>query len=156
MNLDKINTWLSLLANFGVLVGVLFLVLEMQQNSQLMRSQTRDSLAEKNVEWRYAIAGNMETAQLFADGPRIMGDPQFDAEYFALASLYDARLRIWENELYQYQQGLYDEGEFRARLDSWKYNFRNKPDIAIFWEIRRGSYSQEFTDLIDSVIAETE
>jgi len=32
MNSGKLNDWLGLLANVGVVVGIIFLVLELQQN----------------------------------------------------------------------------------------------------------------------------
>jgi hypothetical protein len=33
MNLDKLNRWLSLLANLGVLVGLIFLIAELNQSN---------------------------------------------------------------------------------------------------------------------------
>ena len=41
MDSDKINRWLTLGANLGVLVGIVFLVLEMRQNSAIATAQVR-------------------------------------------------------------------------------------------------------------------
>jgi hypothetical protein len=38
MNLGRVNQWLTLLANFGVLGGIIFLALEIQQNTTAVRS----------------------------------------------------------------------------------------------------------------------
>ena len=46
MNSEKLSNWLGVLANFGVLVGILFLVLEMRQNQELMQVQIQQSRAE--------------------------------------------------------------------------------------------------------------
>lgn len=35
MNLDKLNDWLTLLANLGVLVGLIFLILELNQSNRI-------------------------------------------------------------------------------------------------------------------------
>jgi hypothetical protein len=35
MNLDKLNQWLSLLANLGVLVGLVFLIAELNQANRI-------------------------------------------------------------------------------------------------------------------------
>jgi hypothetical protein len=35
MNLERINHWLALAANLGVLIGVIFLAVEMRQNSAI-------------------------------------------------------------------------------------------------------------------------
>ncbi len=41
---EKINHWLTLLANLGVLVGIGFLVYEIRQNTHAIQSQTRATL----------------------------------------------------------------------------------------------------------------
>ena len=38
MNLRKVNEWLTLLANFGVIAGLIFLGLEIQQNTVAVRA----------------------------------------------------------------------------------------------------------------------
>ena len=35
MNLDKLNQWLSLMANLGVLVGLIFLIVELNQSNRI-------------------------------------------------------------------------------------------------------------------------
>ena len=39
MDTDKMNRWLTLGANVGVLIGLILLLFEIRQNSDLMRSQ---------------------------------------------------------------------------------------------------------------------
>ncbi len=46
MSLDKVNRWLTLLANVGVLAGIVFLALEMRHNSNAINAQTHDSIAD--------------------------------------------------------------------------------------------------------------
>ena len=36
--MDSVNKWLTLAANFGVIAGIIFLVLELQQNNELLAS----------------------------------------------------------------------------------------------------------------------
>jgi len=42
--MEKVNQWLALLANLGVLVGIGFLVFEIRQNTKAIHSQTRATL----------------------------------------------------------------------------------------------------------------
>ena len=37
MGLDNINEWLTLVANFGVLIGIVFLAVQIQQNTKYLR-----------------------------------------------------------------------------------------------------------------------
>lgn len=42
--MDKLNQWLTLVANFAVLLGIAFLAFEVQQNTDALHSQTRATL----------------------------------------------------------------------------------------------------------------
>ena len=46
MKTDKLNSWLSLGANVGVVVGLVLLVLEMRQNTDMMEAQIMQSRTE--------------------------------------------------------------------------------------------------------------
>ena len=41
MDKNRLNQWLSLAANLGVIIGIIFLVLELQQNSAIATAQVR-------------------------------------------------------------------------------------------------------------------
>jgi hypothetical protein len=41
MNLDNLNKWLTLLANLGVMAGVIFLAIEVRQNQGMLEETNR-------------------------------------------------------------------------------------------------------------------
>lgn len=45
MNTDKINKWLTLVANVGVVIGLALLIFEIRQNSELVRAQVHQARA---------------------------------------------------------------------------------------------------------------
>ena len=45
--MNKLNERLTLIANLSVVLGIVFLAVELQQNTQAIQAQTRDSLTEK-------------------------------------------------------------------------------------------------------------
>ena len=49
MKISAFNESVSLIANIGVIGSILFLGLEMQQNTEMMRSQTRSSTVENQL-----------------------------------------------------------------------------------------------------------
>ena len=53
LNTVKLNQWLTLGANLGVLAGLLLLVVELNQNHEMMRSQT------SCARMRYCVTGRM-------------------------------------------------------------------------------------------------
>jgi hypothetical protein len=50
MNLDKLNQWLTLLANFGVVAGIVFLAIEIRQNQALLEQNHQTMLRAQELE----------------------------------------------------------------------------------------------------------
>ena len=46
MESDRINRWLTLTANIGVLIGIILILIELNQNADLMRAQLTQSRAD--------------------------------------------------------------------------------------------------------------
>ena len=49
--MSKLNERLTLVANLSVVAGIVFLGVEMRQNTDMMRAQIRDSITEKQMEY---------------------------------------------------------------------------------------------------------
>jgi len=47
---DRINRWLTLIANIGVLIGIFLLIVEIDQNNGLMQAQIEQSRSETLVD----------------------------------------------------------------------------------------------------------
>ena len=148
MNFDKINKWLSLLGNIGVVFGLIFLVIEIQNNSKTTEAQTRDSVADKLITWQLAISANEFTANAFYKG--WTDEELTPAELMAYTQLVQSSLRMWENEWYQYQIGLYSKEEFLPRLE----RMESSMSICSFKRIwgNGNLYSPSFRELINGLI----
>lgn len=151
MTMDKLNQWLTLIANAGVVSGIVFLAIEIQQNTEMIRSQTRDSITEKQIavfEW---WATDTENNRIREQGDQLELD--FDSpEGHQYAWMIAGNLRLWENEWYQYQRGLFEPEEFEPRINIWR-RIVNTPGIIYIWEEgQRDAFSPEFSALIDSLI----
>ena len=66
MNTDSVNRWLTLGANFGVLIGIFLLVAELNQNSQLMRAQIFNERASQGIELFMSVAGSEDLSDIHA------------------------------------------------------------------------------------------
>lgn len=149
MNFEKFNNLVSLVANFGVIAGIVFLAIEVEQNTNMMRAQTRDSVTQSILaiqEWNtdltnVELMGRGATGQLEANTP----------EWAAFQSRVEMQLRAWENELYQYEQGLFDEDEFLPRTSVWQLAM-NTPGFRKAWEAVRHSYSVSFQGKIGEIL----
>ena len=48
-NKEELDRWLAALANVGMIAGIVFLAVEIRQNTEMVQSQTRDSITEKQI-----------------------------------------------------------------------------------------------------------
>ncbi len=144
-----VTNWLNLATSIAVIMGILFLGVEIRQNTEMMKSQTRDSISEKQMmfsEWVATEADLSNTlAKVNANLPLEPGERMMHA-YF-LAGVW----REWENSYYQYQQGLFDRDEFEPRLTRWRATMRNEM-VRSIWVATRQNYSPSFRVVVDSII----
>lgn len=115
--LERLNQWLTLLSNLGVIAGIVFLGLEIQQNNAAINAQNYQSRADAVLDLSLVIMDSEHFAPLLAE----MGGDLFPSDLSKLAKLSTGdRLRMtayyqWlrtaiDNQLYQYSNGLIDEG----------------------------------------------
>ena len=55
MNAQKLNTWLSLGANIGVVIGLMLLIIEIGQNTEMMRAQINQHRTDTALSAQQAV-----------------------------------------------------------------------------------------------------
>ena len=151
MNADKVNRWLTLGANIGVLLGIILLVAELNQNSAMVRAQTRNEMSKTLVELLSLTAGNGELARILRRanaGEELTPDERLQFQERQLAMF-----RYWENVHYQFREGLYDETEFSKQRDAWRAYVNQSQAIADAWCGVRNFVANEFAVEVDKLLA---
>ena len=149
--MDSLNRWLGVLANLGVLIGIGFLAIEIQQNTNATSAQTRDSLTQKQTDWFVQIAADESTLALLLKGSSSAGRDELEPEEaLGFMFLVQSNLRMWENEYYQYKVGLFDDEEFDPRVRRWRI-VCNSPGRRWVWASVRDGYSPDFRHLMDDI-----
>ncbi len=149
MNLDSTNRWLTLVANIGVMAGIIFLALELRQNSLTTQLSAVGSLQGTFSEIELFIAGNPEFSELLDKGR--MGANTSAPEQLRLMVFYGTVLRHWQFIHLQYLSGVLDEDiwlgsrEYMARIIG--------EDIGLFnrWQTSTDEFSPRFNELIESM-----
>ena len=85
-----------------------------------MQSQTRNSIVENQLSFYERAIENNDFAIVIAE-MRLDPDsyPISTPESFQYALFMASQQRMWENEFYQYQKGLFDPDELKARTNLW-------------------------------------
>ena len=152
MESDKVNRWLTLGANIGVLIGIILLVVELDQNREMIRAQTRNDISQQLANRLLVMASSSQVASLkrrAEAGEELTADEEH--QYFLLLV---ANMRDWENIHYQYRHGTFDESEFDAEKTAWQYLINRNKAFARGWCRTRQNYSPEFMAELESLLYE--
>jgi len=150
MKSDRIGLWLSLLANFGVLVGLAVLVLELRHNTlatQAALYQDGMSFARENA----ALLISDENSELASIVFRGETDPgslsPYELEKFVLFTAW--RMSTWETTFLNYDEGLLNERMWTS-IDGWYSSLLERgPGYQKWWEASRHGYDPPFQRHVD-------
>ena len=120
MNIDSINKWLTLTANIGVLAGIIFLGLEIRQNSEALLAGSRQDLLEADL----VILDNLMDYPILydpANNGNLTGDDAVRREVYFVTTM-----RIREFAWRQYNNGVLDEQTLRSYLEPLKFIFNSE------------------------------
>ena len=149
MSKERLIQWIALAANCVTILGLLLVIVQLQQNRALMRAQVRHELASTIVELLNSSASNSQLASVLrraGGGEQLTEDEQFQ---FRLRS--NALFRYWEDVHYQYRLGLYDEEEYFRQKAAWEASFASSVGLVRYWSEVRALYSPRFEEEIDGL-----
>jgi len=143
----------SILANFGVIAGILLLAFELNQNRLMMRAQTRNAIAETLINLHVGQSSSSEFLQ--TEVKIANGEPLTALEEEKRRYLNMAFFRYWENVYYQYRNGLYDDAEYIAQREAWKGVLLGDETQLEQWCRSKDVRSTEFVAEIDRLLGES-
>ena len=113
MNFDNLNKWLTLLANIGVLIGIIVVAVQLQQTQTEMRAEAStvrtQLLRETNND---AFAGNLDGLSRKVQN----GEELSEMEKYQGTTFLNNVLRYLENLHYQNQIGVLDNEIWQGQL----------------------------------------
>ena len=105
----KINDWLTLLTNVAVVVGIVFLVVEIQQNTDQLRSESRQALLANDQASLLIALDNIDIFEKMGPSEELSRTDQYRLGFVCAIDL-----RNREFEYVQYLNGLLDEETWRS------------------------------------------
>ena len=145
MNTDNINKWLALIANFGVIAGIVFLAIELRQNNDNLEAQSRFTLKENRAVMNRQIAHDPNFAAILVKA-RSNSDLTV-VELMQLDSWFRSNLTNWEWDHEEYLRG-----RLELELESYRSFFQAFPQMKNSWNSSRTSYNEEFQNFMDKEI----
>jgi hypothetical protein len=138
----------EIVANVGVIAGIVFLAVELSQNTDAQRSQTVQAL---QTEFREIFDFSPELLSASFKSPA----DRTDEERFLRRQFFSRVMRIYENQWYQFERGYLDEELFRGYQQHMRITLASD-DLRELWNQRKelAFFHPEFVAYVDSFIAE--
>jgi len=135
--------WLTIISNLGVLVGLIFLVVEINQNSRIAAATAQLELAQDRREIFQYADSKFEVDWKYRFGQKVSESEEVIAE-----RLYEARIRSYETQWYFWRNGLVDDAQFEAFQIQLEHSL-DTPRVRELWNELKAFYHPEFVRLVD-------
>ena len=147
MNMDAVNRWLALLANFGVLAGVVFLAFELRQNNELLIQESRYNMVQNQKDWSQFLTSDEEIFKLIVVDSEV---ELTDAEKARRYSILLGNLQTWQWEWEQSRSGLL--GTTDVPVEAFRVLWVNF-EIEENWPQLKPTFKPEFVRFIENEVA---
>ena len=148
--MERLNQWLTLVANFGVVIGIVFLAYEMRLNTASMKSSTAAQSMSAGNEITLAaatnpgliaeqIAANQEGIRLDAGGVQI--------SYFA-----GSMLKSTEFNFLEHYRGNREQEQWDAFVYAQRWFMAYNSFMLHAWTMQRYTFASSFREFMDDMI----
>jgi hypothetical protein len=150
MKSNQINKWLTLVANIGVIFGLILVAYELQQNSELMRIQINQTRADS------AMASNEHSFNSDYIPPIVakvlQGDDLSTEERIRFTDYFRAMNRNQDNVLSQYDAGMLGPNTPRSII-TYVCQFIHKLEASqAAWEFTKGGYTDRYILFVEDAL----
>ena len=115
--MNKLNQWLTLVANLGVVIGLVLVAVEIRQNTNLAQVQTyRENTAEL-TQWRSQMLSDPELITLFSEYWKTGQFSELDQnQQTRLGMMINNLFSAYENAFYSYKFLIIEQEEWNRFL----------------------------------------
>lgn len=133
----------EIISSLVVVVSLLVLILEIQQNTEALRSSTYDSIASEMIDWHFEMAKNPEARAVFLKTQQ-GGLEALEPEELLLAR--NATTAIW----LIYERAFYARDYHKLGDAEWsRFHERICRPKDQFWPFVEGTLTEEFVEYAD-------
>ena len=147
MKVKAVNEWLSLVANLGVLLGIVVLIFELNQNTRITQITAYQDVVENITNLNSMILTDPDVARLRME--ELSGAQLSEIDEQRYAAYYRMLLRQSELAYTQYENGFIDRNMVRRALNPLLDHTNRSGSAARRWENSRESWP-EFYEFVNS------
>ena len=155
MSFEQISFLAQIVASIGVIVSLIFVGLQIKQNTRALQRNEHNSTMEQWTVIRQAIAQNRDIAELMTAG--LGGERALDAaDHLRLEQMLQenawAAFHIWDRT----QRGIFAKGTFEATGGALLKSLLKTPGGAAWWlNAKQVGFPPEYVADVDAILAKT-
>ncbi len=150
MKAEKLNSWLSLGANIGVVIGLILLIVEIGQNTEMLRAQINQSRTDTALSDQQAGYNSDYIPTIRAK--IASGEHLSDEEMIRYEGWFRAFNRNMDNQLWQYNQGLLGENIPRSIRSGVREVIGGSVPGLEQWDAEKLAFTDEYIAFVDDTI----
>jgi len=147
---DRVNSWLSFIANVGILAGLVLVAIELNQNTDQLKLQLVFQTTQKLFDNNRDLLGDNPTPVITKS---ITNPDDLTYEEFLVASSFVLnQLNEWEDRFLIYEAGLISDRDWKRHIDQnvgWTLGNRFAQR---YWSVSRSVFEPEFAQYVDGAI----
>lgn len=148
MDSDRLNRWMTLAANIGVLIGVFLLIVELRQNTESSELQAAQSYVALSHELDFRIVDDPSLIDLFLTPP----DDRTPEDLARLDRWYFGSLRTWENGFFLHSRGVLDDDLWSGQEAFMADRLNNSDELRDYYRTNRNHFSEGFVEFLDALL----
>ncbi len=152
MNTDNVNKWLTLSANIGVVIGLVLLIVEIGQNTEMMRAQINQSRTEAAQSEQQATYNSDYMPAILVK--RDKGERLSDEEIRRYRAYIRSFNRNMDNQLWQYNHGLLGENIPRSIRGAVRRVIGNYELSIQIWDDQKFGFTDEYVKYVEDAISD--
>ena len=150
--MERLNQWLAILANFGVLIGVFAVAYELRQNTIATEvvSQRHESAAQDMAFLATALDSSIIAVAMMKNDK---GEELSELEMSQLVQRQHMNFRIFEAAYYQFERGILEDSQWRRYaqiIDFIMCVEKDRPALAMWDQM---AWVPEFADAVERIKA---
>lgn len=138
----------------AVLAGLVFVALEIRQNTAAVRAATQQAVFEAGLQAHWGVMENERLREVMV---RARDDPAWamtlpqTPDHILLERFYQQRFNGLENAYYHHLKGTLDPGLW-AGWEGWLQSIKEDPVMVFFWARLRDGYMPDLVEYMDATL----
>jgi len=148
--IEQLANMSEIIGTILVVVSFLFLILQIRQNTQTLRTGTMSQLSYTLIESLMSLARDSELADIYFRGLNGINDlSETEQKRFTLQI--SSMLRIFNEQYFHYHEGSIDQSMWKSLTGPVEdlMQYRGAQEV---WKLRQHHYSEEFQKYIDDAV----